>query len=254
MIRKAPPPAGFFMRDVRQMLFAGGFLRIWRKGRQRSLCGCFAVVRSACAKDSLRLGWRDDIFHTVVIPLSYRTITLGRKYTARDMRIPQLETERLLFRHPRRSDLPLYTRYCLSERSKYVGGPFNEVQAFEKLASMIGHWELRGFGRFVFLERETERPLGHLGALQLGSSEPPEITWTLWNEVDEGKGFATEAGVAFKSYAMRELGLYNLIAHIDCDNSASRRLAERLGGELDAEATPPSWLPNSVLFRFRLMA
>lgn len=178
----------------------------------------------------------------------------GQKWMVNDMRIPRLETERLLFRRPCRSDLPLYTRYCQSERSQYVGGPFNEVQAFEKLASMIGHWELRGFGRFVFLERETERPLGHFGALQLSSSEPPEITWTIWNEMDEGKGFATEAGVAFKSYAMREFGLSSLIAHVDCDNSASRRLAERLGGELDAEAAPPSWLPSSVLYRFRLMA
>lgn len=68
--------------------------------------------------------------------------------------------------------------------------------------------------------------------------------------MDQGKGFATEAGVAFKNYATRELGLSNLIARVHRDNSASRRLAERLGGELDAEAAPPSWLPGSVLYRF----
>ncbi|UYV38372.1 GNAT family N-acetyltransferase [Rhodobacteraceae bacterium D3-12] len=161
-----------------------------------------------------------------------------------------LETKRLLFRRPNRSDLPWYTSYCLSERTRYVGGPFSEVQAFEKLASMIGHWELRGFGRFVFIDRKTERPLGHFGALQLSLSKPPEITWTIWNDVDEGKGFATEAGVAFKSYAMGELGLSSLVARVHRENSASRGLAERLGGELDAAAVPPSWLPNSVLYRF----
>lgn len=189
-----------------------------------------------------------------VMPLSYQTTKTGQKWTDTDMQTPLLETERLLFRRPIRSDLPWYTEYCLSERTQYVGGPFNEVQAFEKLASMIGHWELRGFGRFVFLERESERPLGHFGALQLSSSEPPEITWTIWKEMDEGKGFATEAGAAFKSYAIRELGLSNLIAHIHRDNLASRYLAERLGGELDVEAAPPSWLPSSVLYRFRLLA
>lgn len=167
-----------------------------------------------------------------------------------DMQTHCLETERLLFRRPIRSDLHWYTKYCLTERTRYVGGPFNEVQAFEKLASMIGHWELRGFGRFVFLERVSERPLGHFGALQLSSSQPPEITRTIWDEMDQGKGFATEAGVAFKNYATRELGLSNLIARVHRDNSASRRLAERLGGELDAEAAPPSWLPGSVLYRF----
>lgn len=164
-----------------------------------------------------------------------------------------LETKRLLFRRPIRSDLPIYTSYCLSGRTEYVGGPFSEVQAFEKLAAMIGHWELRGFGRFVFLERATKRPLGHFGALQLSTSEPPEITWTIWDEQDEGKGFATEAGVAFKNYAKQQLGLSTLIAHVHCDNSASRGVAERLGGELDARAAPPSWLPSSVLYRFHLM-
>ncbi len=170
------------------------------------------------------------------------------------MRTALLESKRLLFRRPISSDLPMYTKYCLSERTRYVGGPFSEVQAFGKLASMIGHWELRGFGRFVFLERETERPLGHFGALQLSTSEPPEITWTIWNEEDEGKGFATEAGVAYKSYATQELGLSSIIALVHCDNSASRSLAERLGGELDTKAVPPSWSADSVLYRFQLMA
>jgi len=151
-----------------------------------------------------------------------------------------LKTKRLLFRRPIRSDLPWFTKYCLCGRTKYVGGPFSEVQAFEKLAAMIGHWELRGFGRF--------------GALQLSVSEPPEITWTIWDQKDEGKGFATEAGVGFKSYAKQQLGLSTLIAHVHCDNSASRGLAERLGGQLDAGAVPPSWMPSSVLYRFQLTA
>lgn len=164
----------------------------------------------------------------------------------------QIETRRLLFRRPIGTDLRLYTQYCLSERSAYVGGPFSEVQAFEKLASMIGHWELRGFGRFVFLDRTTKRPLGHFGALQLSSTEPPEITWTIWNREDEGKGFATEAGIAFKSYVVQTLGLCTLVARVHRDNAASRGLAERLGGKLDVTAFPPSWLPSSVLYRFNL--
>lgn len=186
--------------------------------------------------------------------MSCQFTTKGKMLTEFVMQTPLLETKRLLFRRPIQSDLPWYTRYCLSERTRYVGGPFNEIQAFEKLASMIGHWELRGFGRFVFLERKTKRPLGHFGALQLSSSEPPEITWTIWDEKDEGKGFATEAGVAFMRYATQQLGLSSLIAHVHCDNSASRSVAERLGGELDAGAVPPFWLPSSVLYRFQLLA
>ena len=193
------------------------------------------------------------VLSTFVILVLGQSAIVGQDQKDFTVQTFPLETKRLLFRPPSRSDLPLYTRYCLSERTRYVGSPFSEVQAFEKLASMIGHWELRGFGRFVFLERKTERPLGHFGALQLSSTEPPEITWTLWNEDDESKGFATEAGIAFMSYATQELGLSSLVAHVHHDNSASQGLAERLGGELDAEAVPPSWLPSSVLYRFSLI-
>ena len=44
-----------------------------------------------------------------------------------------VKSKRLLFRRPIRSDLPWFTKYCLSGRTEYVGGPFSEVQAFEKL-------------------------------------------------------------------------------------------------------------------------
>ncbi len=168
------------------------------------------------------------------------------------MQTPQLQTERLIFRRPCPSDLVPYTRYCLSERTKYVGGPFTEVQAFEKLASMIGHWELREFGRFVLVEQETGRPIGHFGALQLDTTEPPEITWTIWHSDDEGKGYATEAGRAFKSYAIQELGFTSMIACVRNDNSASRGLAERLGGILNVDTAPPKWLPDSVVYDFSL--
>lgn len=189
-----------------------------------------------------------------VILVSCQFVMVDRHQPDLNMQNFDITTKRLLFRRPVGSDLPFYTQYCLSDRTRFVGGPFTKVQAFEKLASMIGHWELRGFGRFVFLERETKRPLGHFGALQLCLSEPPEITWTLWNEEDEGKGFATEAGTAFKSHALGAFGFSSLVAHVHRDNVASRCLAERLGGELDLEAVPPSWLPESVLYRFCLTA
>lgn len=170
------------------------------------------------------------------------------------MQTPQFQTDRLFFRRPCASDLIPYTQYCLSDRTKYVGGPYTEVQAFEKLASMIGHWELRGFGRFVLVDREKGRPIGHFGALQLDPTEPPEITWTIWHGDDEGKGYATEAGRTFKRYAANELGFASMIAHVRQDNLASRGLAERLGGILNADATPPKWLPDSVVYDFSLAA
>lgn len=169
------------------------------------------------------------------------------------MNTSALQTERLALRRPSTLDLGPYTQYCQSDRTKYVGGPFSDVQAFEKLASMIGHWELRGFGRFVFTERETGRALGHIGALQLDPASPPEFTWTIWRGEDERKGFAFEAARVYKTYAEKQLGFTVMLVRILRDNLASRRLAERLGGVLDEDATPPKWLPNSLTYSLKLI-
>lgn len=163
-----------------------------------------------------------------------------------------LQTERLVFRKPDASDLAPYTSYCQSDRTRFVGGPFHGVQAFEKLAAMIGHWELRGLGRLVIVHRTTGRALGHVGALQLRSDEVPELTWTLWADEDEGKGYATEACKAYLDHARNELGLSAMIARIVLDNLRSRRLAERLGGVLNAKAQPPEWMANTVTYDFAM--
>ena len=36
-----------------------------------------------------------------------------------------LTTDRLVLRHPQASDLPAYTAYCTSDRSRFVRGPFS---------------------------------------------------------------------------------------------------------------------------------
>lgn len=163
-----------------------------------------------------------------------------------------LETPRLVLRRPGAADIAAYTAYCLSERTRWVGGPFTELQAFDKLAAMIGHWELRGFGRFVFTERGSGRPIGHAGAMQLIPDAPPELTWTIWAGADEGRGYATEACEACRAHAARDLGFRRMIARIEPENHASRRLAERLGGLLEEDAVAPDWFPGTVTYGFAL--
>ncbi|WP_306007081.1 GNAT family N-acetyltransferase [Aquicoccus porphyridii] len=163
-----------------------------------------------------------------------------------------LQTERLVFRKPDASDLAPYTSYCQSDRTRFVGGPFCGVQAFEKLAAMIGHWELRGFGRLVIVHSTTGRALGHVGAMQLSTDELPELTWTLWAGEDEGQGYATEACKAYRDHARSELGISTMIARIMPDNLPSRRVAERLGGILNVNAQPPQWMANAVTYDFMM--
>jgi [ribosomal protein S5]-alanine N-acetyltransferase len=161
--------------------------------------------------------------------------------------VHEIETERLFMRRPLREDLPAYTAYCGSERSRFVGGPFDAAKAFEKLAAMIGHWELRGFGRFVLVEKKSGRPIGHVGSLQPVDELPPEITWTLWTDDAEGKGYAREAVEAYRDFAGAAHAFSSLEARIDAENTRSRQLAERLGGVL-LDQPAPAWWPGSVTY------
>ena len=164
-----------------------------------------------------------------------------------------LQSERLILRLPQFSDLSTYINYCGSIRTKYVGGPFNRSQAFEKLSAMIGHWHLRGFGRLIFVEKTTNNPIGHVGALQLDEAEVPDFTWTIWDSANEKKGFALEACVAYRSYAAREIESQSLVARILPENTRSIRLAKKLGGELNCEIPAPSGFPSMVSYEINLM-
>jgi len=134
----------------------------------------------------------------------------------------------------------------MSARSQFVGGPFTQPQAFEKLAAMIGHWTLRGFGCYI-IERAGD-PIGHVGPMAIEDTDPPEFTWTLWTSDAEGQGFATEAALRVKDHLFADLGWSEMIIRIQPENSDSRRIAERVGATLTSEAAPV-WYPGSLTYR-----
>lgn len=158
----------------------------------------------------------------------------------------RIETARLDLRRPVATDLPAYVAYCASDRSRFVGGPFDAARAFEKLAAMAGHWDLRGFGRYVMVLEG--RAIGHVGPLQICDAEPPEMTWTLWDGALEGQGFAREAARAVTAHLLDDLGWPDLVLRIARDNAASRQLAERLGA-VPCDAPAPAWMPDALTYR-----
>lgn len=163
--------------------------------------------------------------------------------------IAVLRSQRLVLRRPTAADLPAYTVYCTSAHAAMSGGPFTRAAAFDKLAAMIGHWDLRGFGRLVFCEGATLRPLGHVGALQLDTEYPPEMSWTLWSKDDQGQGFAFEAARTYLNTAKVAYGFDHLLARILPENTRSIALAQRLGGVSTPLPAPP-WFANAVSYRF----
>jgi RimJ/RimL family protein N-acetyltransferase len=160
----------------------------------------------------------------------------------------RITTARLTLRKPQAGDLAAYEAYCASDRARFVGGPFNAVSAFNKFAAIIGHWTLRGFGRYVIDLKGT--PIGHVGPMALDHNETPELTWTLWSATAEGQGFALEATRAVAQHFLDDVNWPAFIIRIEAENQKSRALAERLGAELTSAAAP-EWLPNAVTYMLR---
>lgn len=163
--------------------------------------------------------------------------------------IPTLETERLILRPMRVEDWPSYFTFCRSDRSKGMGGPFTEEQAWGMFCHDAGQWTLFGIGALMIEDRKTGKALGQIC---LSSGKGPlfpedELGWFLYEEV-EGKGIAFEAAVAMRDWAFGTAGLETLVSYIDADNPRSRALAERLGAVLDPDAEGPD--PADLVYRY----
>ena len=77
--------------------------------------------------------------------------------------IPTVETENLRLRAPEWRDFDAYAAFRMGERALHVGGSCTRAQAFDKLGEIIGHWHLRGYGRWMVADKQTDAPLGVVG-------------------------------------------------------------------------------------------
>ena len=144
--------------------------------------------------------------------------------------IPTLRTERLTLRAPKMSDLEAYIAFRASDRSRHVGGPFPAETAMPALGALAGHWVLRGFGRWIVADRQSDAALGIVGPYYPQEWPEPEIAWTLFGDA-EGRGIAFEAATAALDFAYGTLNWTRAISCVAPDNERSLALALRLGAK-----------------------
>jgi RimJ/RimL family protein N-acetyltransferase len=148
--------------------------------------------------------------------------------------IPVLETERLILREARESDLdPLAEFYADDGLSKFVGGPLNRDDAWRRIALDLGHWHLRGFGNWSLEEKATSDFVGWCGLWSPEGFPGREVGWGLMKGKHR-RGFATEAALRVRDYAYRTLGWESAISLIALGNDPSVRVAERLGAAFES--------------------
>ena len=150
--------------------------------------------------------------------------------------VPILETERLILREFRRSDLDDHaTTLGDVEVMRHIGGEaLSREDSWRRLAMSVGLWSLIGMGPWVVERRADGRYLGHIGFfeferdLQPSILGEPEMGW-IFDRAAQGQGYASEAGRAALQWADDVLRPDSIPAIIDLENVPSMRLAERLG-------------------------
>ena len=152
--------------------------------------------------------------------------------------IPVIDTARLRLRAPAARDFDAYAAFRGSDRARLLGGPFTREQAFTQFSGLIGHWVMRGFGRWIVADKASDAPLGVVGILYPEGWPEPELAWSLFDGA-EGRGIAQEAAAAARDHAYGPLGMTTLISLVSSDNPRSEALARRLGARPEGSTDIP---------------
>jgi RimJ/RimL family protein N-acetyltransferase len=145
--------------------------------------------------------------------------------------VSDLETDRLLLRQFRERDVDALARMSRDrEVMRYIGeGKLpNRDDVWRAMALHLGHWQLRGYGNWAAVDKATGECVGRIGLWNPEGWPGLEIGWLLARS-HWGRGLATEGGLAAREWAFATLGVDRLISVIRPENTASIRVAERLG-------------------------
>lgn len=161
------------------------------------------------------------------------------------MKPPVIETDRLRLRGLTADDFKPLVEFWSQDRTKHRGGPYNASTAWRILATEIGHWSLRGYGRFAIDELSTGTLCGVVGPWFPYGYPGPEIGWDLMPGF-EGRGYATEAAKAARAYAYNTIGWPGAVSLIHPFNESSIAVAERLGAKSVGQIQQPGYGPLMV--------
>ncbi len=159
--------------------------------------------------------------------------------------LPEVTTDRLRLRRFESDDLDaLAAIFAKREVWQYpMGRGIDRDDTASFIANQRAHWEACGFGLWLVAERPTDRVIGYAGLsvpMFLPEILPAvEVGWRFDPDV-WGNGYATEVARAALAHAFTTLGLPTVCSVPQVENTASVRVAERIGMHQERVATIPA--------------
>ena len=142
-----------------------------------------------------------------------------------------LHTERLSLREMTREDFPALCNTLQDIEVMYAWEhAFSEEEVSAWIERNLARYAEFGYGHWLVLDRATGECVGQAGLLpeEIEGEQQLGIGWILCRK-HWGKGYAVEAARACVDHAFATLHAPQLIADIRPENTASIRVAEKLG-------------------------
>jgi len=162
-----------------------------------------------------------------------------------------IKTERLILREFGPLDAPaLEVVFGDAEVMKYGPGVQTPEQIARWIDDCIQDYARYECGPWAVLEKSTHDLIGYCGLFHfadLGGQAEVELGYRL-ARASWGQGYATEAAAAARDYAFEALGLDRLVSLIDPENTASLRVAQKLGMRFEREIMLPGYSHPDQLY------
>lgn len=130
--------------------------------------------------------------------------------------------------------------------ARFIGGVSPRAVCWRQLMTMIGSWHANGFAMFSVIDKETGRWVGRVGPWLPEGWPGTEIGWAIVRD-RWGRGYAAEAAVASADWAFEMLGWTDVIHSIAPANTASQRVAQKLGSRNLGPGTLPPPFQNDPI-------
>lgn len=145
----------------------------------------------------------------------------------------RMETDRLILRPMTPEDVEPHIAMMRDEKTAAFltpeGKPRGRDEEWRAVASMLGHWQIRGFGFFSVTEKETGEWVGRVGPWMPDGWPGLECGWSIVSS-RWGKGYASEAAIAAIGWTFdRFPDLARIISVIDPGNANSQAVAKKVG-------------------------
>jgi RimJ/RimL family protein N-acetyltransferase len=110
----------------------------------------------------------------------------------------------------------------------FLTGPPTREQVEARTKAHEQVWAERGYGFFCVVEKASRRFVARVGPVTTPETGRIEIAWSTTREA-WGKGYASEAARASIDFTFARSDLEALDCYLRPDNTASRRVAEKVG-------------------------